>query len=556
MQSRLQLHRSLGFGALLLSTAVLPIKAGGLVKGDDDQVASKWCHQYADDAVRAAKINQKYGCYPQNDPYWGTDRNAHYDHCAWHEDDFTYLAYERQARTIQGENCGYCNSDEFRTASANRVLDNKRFACNLAAEKPDYYSDDPHIRYDACLHGGYPGGITLHVIGNDRLSLPPAKSSDVESELQADVSGPQCKGRVDPEIISVCNNYATQAYQLAAYYPKDIMNGCSAGQPASRWSKDWSFHFNWCINPNSAPFRNEEQNVRMTTIRQCAAKKGFAQPSSTDPAFGPASQFGGGFNKPKGLLVNGSSNGPMLNDRLNVAPGTGGSAAPRTVPPLVQPQANPPTSTYGVTGGSAGTGGIPTGRPSRMGTGTDRTPTIPVGSTDGGFDKSKNVPSLLQSTPNSTGVYRLPTIPMVSNGLDTSKNMPQAGPNGGTLPGTYRIPTYPAHPATGWPDTSKNPQPVGQPSGTKTGSYRIPEIPVTSKGVDTSKTPGPPATPPTTTHPTMIPAVPTVDRRVDPRGAPTKSPIVSANTNLPMRPGNDVAGSFMRQGGSNANRVR
>jgi hypothetical protein len=417
MRPRFHRTRTTGLGALLISAAIIPFsgpaEAGGLVDdpgafGGDPQQASIYCHQYAQEAAKDARINQQHGCYPRNDPRWNTDENAHYDYCAYHETDISFLQYEKAIRQTQADNCSFCNSNEFAVKSGNRVLDNKLFSCNLpappAASDGRFWSDDPHVQVNACLY-------TYQDDSTGPLRLGPISSRAIESDLQGQVD--QCKARTDPRIAGFCENYATQAYQLATYYPQDIMNSCTAGQEPSRWSKDWQFHFKWCMNPSSANFAAEEQNTRMTTIRQCAVAHGFATPSSSDPAFTPAISFGGGFAS-KSLQSPGQP------------------ATPRYVPPFSQSTNSP--------------------------IGTDRITAIPGRPDGGGFDTSRSVPSLSQPANTPIGTNRIVPIPggPGGGGFDTSRSVPSFSQPANTPIGTNRIVPIPGGPGGGGPGTSKS----------------------------------------------------------------------------------------------------
>src|SRR5262245_15761587 len=295
MRSRSALTRTVSFGALLSSAAAIMPICGPAAAEDIDPL---YCNAvYAQQAVKDAKVNQDWGCFPRNEPRWSTRFSDHYNYCTSGEPDKQFLEFERTSRNVQAGNCGYCNSAEAVSARADRVLYNKMYGCGFTG--PDW-SDDPRETRKACLDrgNGNPGVpaptspfLLCGVIGcGTRLYMVPQISKYREQELQTQVN--QCKAKYDSQIVSSCEDYATQAMMLGSYN-----NGYHCGAehtaPHGRFSTNWQFHFNWCIQPGNAQYRAGEQNARMTAVKQCMIDHGDT-PDPNDLAFTPVR--GGGYH--------------------------------------------------------------------------------------------------------------------------------------------------------------------------------------------------------------------------------------------------------------------
>jgi hypothetical protein len=338
-----RLTRSAGLGAVLISAALTPFSAPASADGpfDDLLESQQYCTKYSKDAAKAAQTNAKYGCYPQSDPRWDTRSDKQYHYCMG-QSDLSYLEEEKSSRKLAADNCTYCNSDEAAIASGNRVLDNKLYNCGFTGPQ---WSDDPHERLKACVGTpqggpGIPprGGLYGVLFPAPRAPLAGGSAKEFESEWQKQID--QCKAKYnEPLMENFCQDYATQAYQLANYYPQNIMAACTAGQEPYRWSRDYQSHFQWCMNASNRPLLADEQNARMTTIRQCASKFGFDPPSPSDSAFKPVGPTDG-FFRSKTVLFPGIPGGEQSGGPDKIyPPGSPNAQVPKI--PMPGPSSTP-----------------------------------------------------------------------------------------------------------------------------------------------------------------------------------------------------------------------
>jgi hypothetical protein len=430
MRPQFQLTRTASLAALLLSTAVIPLSR----PAEADDIDPLYCSLYSQQAVKDAKVNAAYGCFSRQDGRWSTNGQNHYDYCTSGEPDKAFLDYEWAARHVEAGNCSYCNKDETAVASGNRVLDNKLYNCGFTGPE---WSDDPNERRNACINqpGGSPG---VRPFLGVRLWMTPVSAKMREQELQKKVD--KCKANYDPRIASSCEDYATQAVNQGIDYLQYKGQACAADQALqdpSRWSRNWAFHFSWCMKPESANFVAEEQNARQTVINRCTfansintpndlARKAatnavppglssFSQsattPITTRPA-GTSGLFGGGFDTSKRVTsFSQPVNIPITSQPNLTSNGRVGGGFDKVVPSSGQPAAVPITSP------SVGVTGAPTG---------------------GGIDTSKRVPSFTPA-PMPAHPVAIPSGPI---GSAIPPNRIPSGPIGSAIP-PNRIPSGP-----------------------------------------------------------------------------------------------------------------
>ncbi|PWT87294.1 MAG: hypothetical protein C5B56_10680 [Proteobacteria bacterium] len=491
-------HRRMpSLAALLASTAI--VSFSGATHADDLPLESQlYCSRYADAAVTAAQLNRKYSCYPKNDARWGTNAIAHNDFCRSlkaneTQSDDAFLEYEWASRDVMGDNCYYCSSGDFATASANRVLDNKLYNCGFTGPE---WSDYPSERRNACLDVPDKGNPGVKPLLGKRLWWAPDRSAQREMQLQDQIY--QCTSKYDPQIVSYCKDYASRAVDLALDYKGFKGDACTADQDSqnpSRWWTDWSFHFSWCIKPNSAKYRAEEQNSRAAVIGRCM--KANAAPSAKDLAVHPERPNGG-----EGRPSSFSSFGEQS--------------------PAASIGTNHTAILHAPIGGGSNTsaGGPVLGRPATM----LPPPVGFAGRPAGGIDTPKNIPASTSPAglPVPTRPTTMPHGPTTGR-IDTSKSVPAS-----TLPPTMPIPTHPSgipNRPTGGIDTSKSmPGPV-VPATTPASTN-------SSGGISTSKavpTPSVPANAPMPTHPSGAAGGISTSKSVP-------IPSVPANTPVPTHP--------------------
>ena len=440
MRSRSQLTRASGLGAILIAAAITPL--AGPAKAEDP--GPLFCWQYASELVAAAKINQENGCYDASDARnpGSTTPDDHYNYCMSGNVSLEFLQFARKARAIQADNCSFCSSSQFATASSDRLLANKMYACHLTGAA---YSDSPTQRFRACLNG--PGRLSYG--SPPPLPILPLSSRELDREDQNRLD--QCMAQRDPnQIADFCQQFATKAYMLGLYFDSEFRNdACAADQnsaPSERWSRDWQFQFQWCIAPGNALFANEEETARETVIGRCLAGQGATQTPGDLQAVGinlfPGETFSAG-NK---LAINPQGPGGGLTPPRNATP---------FLPPFSQPNRTPVNPRGNVDGfpgiqrgpGSGGFDTVRSGGPTdqggpgstvvgnRGGAGGASTNT-----SGGGFDKTfpggssaNNPPPFGQSAGAPMNPSRIPQSGFP--GLPKGPTGTAANTSGGTTPG-------------------------------------------------------------------------------------------------------------------------
>jgi len=434
MRSRSQLTRASGLGAILIAAAITPL--AGPAKAEDP--GPLFCWQYASELVAAAKINQENGCYDASDARnpGSTTPDDHYNYCMSGNVSLEFLQFARKARAIQADNCSFCSSSQFATASSDRLLANKMYACHLTGAA---YSDPPTQRFRACLNG--PGRLSYG--SPPPLPILPLSSRELDREDQNRLD--QCMAQRDPnQIADFCQQFATKAYMLGLYFDSEFRNdACAADQnsaPSERWSRDWQFQFQWCIAPGNALFANEEETARETVIGRCLAGQGATQTPGDLQSVGinlfPGETFSAG-NK---LAINPQGPGGGLTPPRNATP---------FLPPFSQPNRTP-VNPHGIGDGFPG---------------IQRGP-------GGGFDTVKSGGPTDQSGPGSTVIGN----PGGSGGASTNTG-------GGGFDKTFPGGSSANNPPPFVPPTFDQPNPRRIPSGSPGGPG--------SGGFDTVESGGP-----------------------------------------------------------------